>query len=301
MKFTASRLSEGNKVFPAEIGIDDHGVTVRIPGLFGGRTTHLDFQNIGNVSISTPAVGYSTITFHASGSHVTAHGFTTGEARQIKQAIDAGRSALGDRRGGRDRSGDQDREFEAWKMRREQEHEREMAKRQARQQESVDKAELARLSDELAEVNRELIQVLEKQLSESVLHPWKDDANFRDKEAIANIQFPSVPSDIVRTIERIVRDAIKQIKKLEQVEDHHLPRLSDPEFWKVYQEKHDLAEVACTKAREGLKAFDTPDFDTVDDYLDCMVDMHELIVELEKKWLPILEGLSAARQQKKNG
>ena len=301
MKFTASRLSEGNKVFPAEIGIDDHGVTVRIPGLFGGKTTHLDFQNIGNVSISTPAVGYSTITFHASGSQVTAHGFTTGEARQIKQAIDAGRSALGDRRGGRDRSGDQDREFEAWKMRREQEHEREMAKRQAREQESEDKAEVARLSDELTEVYRELNQELEKRLWENVAHPWKDDANFRDKEAMANIQFPSVPSDIVRTIERIVRDAIKQIKKLEQVEDHHLPRLSDSSFWERHQETFDLAETARTKAREGISEIKRADFETVDDHLDCMDDMNELVAELEKKWLPILEALSTARQRKKNG
>lgn len=35
--FEASRLSEGNKVFPAKIDIDNFGVTLKIPGLLGGK------------------------------------------------------------------------------------------------------------------------------------------------------------------------------------------------------------------------------------------------------------------------
>lgn len=299
MKFTASRLSEGNKVFPAEIGIDDHGVTVRIPGLFRGKTTHLDFQNIGNVSISTPTVGYSTITFHASGSHVTAHGFTTGEAQQIKQAIDAGRSALGDQRGGRDKGRDEDREFEAWKMRREQEHDRDMAKRREREQaDPVAEGEIARLRNELERLREEQRLEVEKRVMEEYMHPWKDDENFRSKEAIANILFPPFPSEIEKTIARIVRAAIKQIKQIQNVEEHHHPPLSDYDFGVLYREKVDFAEVARTKAHEGIGVVKRTDFDSADDYMDCIDELHVLVAQLEKKWLPILAELNDARRRK---
>ena len=91
MKFIASRLSEGNKVFPAEIHIESTGLTVRIPGLFKGKSEYFDFKKISNISVETPMIGYSTITFHASGAKVTAHGFTTSEVKQIKQAIEDGK------------------------------------------------------------------------------------------------------------------------------------------------------------------------------------------------------------------
>lgn len=92
MKFTASRLSEGNKIFPAEIHIENTGLTVRIPGLFKGKSEYFDYKNITNVSVETPLIGYSTITFHAAGAKVAAHGFTTSEVKQIKQAIENGKS-----------------------------------------------------------------------------------------------------------------------------------------------------------------------------------------------------------------
>ncbi len=88
MKFVASRLSENNKIFPAEIHLENNGVTVKIPGLFSGRSEHIVFSKITNVTIETPIVGYSTITFKAAGTRVSAHGFTKAEVKQIKRAID---------------------------------------------------------------------------------------------------------------------------------------------------------------------------------------------------------------------
>jgi len=90
MKFKASRLSEGNKVFPTTIEVGEQGVTVKIPGLFSGQTRYLTFHQIGEVSIKTPLVGYSTISFYSAGTQVTAHGFTKEEVHQIKDAIEQG-------------------------------------------------------------------------------------------------------------------------------------------------------------------------------------------------------------------
>jgi hypothetical protein len=92
MKFTASRLSEGNKVFPAQIHIEQTGVTVKIPGLFRGDTKFFDYNLIASVDVKAPLVGYSTVTFYAGGTQISAHGFTSSEVKQIKQAIEKGKS-----------------------------------------------------------------------------------------------------------------------------------------------------------------------------------------------------------------
>lgn len=88
MKFKASRLSEGNKVFPTTVECGESGVTVRIPGFFSGQTRYLTYAQIGEVSIKTPLVGYSTISFFSAGTQVTAHGFTKDEVMQIKEEIE---------------------------------------------------------------------------------------------------------------------------------------------------------------------------------------------------------------------
>lgn len=92
MKFTASRISEGNKIFPAEIHCEPNGLTVKIPGLFSGKSKHLPYNQIGEVSVDTPMVGFSTITFYTMGTAVSAHGFTKDEVNQIKRAIEEGRA-----------------------------------------------------------------------------------------------------------------------------------------------------------------------------------------------------------------
>lgn len=90
MKITASRLSQGNKIFPAEIDITDNGLNLRIPGLFKDKTTYFSFSAISSVSIDTPLIGYSTIHISAQGSTFSIHGFTKSEVKQIKSAIEAG-------------------------------------------------------------------------------------------------------------------------------------------------------------------------------------------------------------------
>jgi Short C-terminal domain len=91
MKFTASRLSEGNKIFPSEIYLDQNGITINIPGLFSGETKQFDFNHIASVEIDTPLIGYSTITIFAGGTKMSAHGFTKAEAKEIKKGIEEGK------------------------------------------------------------------------------------------------------------------------------------------------------------------------------------------------------------------
>lgn len=91
-KFTASRLSEGNKVFPAEIHCEENELTIKVPGLFGGKSQSFSYRDISSVSVDSKMVGYSTITFFAAGTKVMAHGFTKSEVKDIKEYIDEGKS-----------------------------------------------------------------------------------------------------------------------------------------------------------------------------------------------------------------
>jgi len=85
-------MSDGNSLFPAEISIEDSGLSVKIPGFLSGKNTFLPFANISSVSVDTPMVGYSTVSFSAQGTRVRVHGFTKSEVEQIKGAIDEGQS-----------------------------------------------------------------------------------------------------------------------------------------------------------------------------------------------------------------
>jgi len=91
MKFIASRLSSGNKIFPAEIYLEPTGVTIKIPGLFSGETKHFDYEHIASVEIDTPLVGFSSISIFAGGTMMAANGFTKAEVKQIKEGIEKGK------------------------------------------------------------------------------------------------------------------------------------------------------------------------------------------------------------------
>lgn len=91
MKFTASRLSAGNKIFPSEIYLELTGITIKVPGLFSGETKQFDFNHIASVEIDTPLIGYSSITIFAGGTMMSANGFTKAEVKQIKEGIENGK------------------------------------------------------------------------------------------------------------------------------------------------------------------------------------------------------------------
>jgi uncharacterized membrane protein YdbT with pleckstrin-like domain len=86
--FIASRLTAGNKLFPAEIIIDQDGVTLKIPGLFSGNEKTIPYSRISSVDIICPLIGYSTISIETTGEgSIKAHGFTKTEVTRIKERI----------------------------------------------------------------------------------------------------------------------------------------------------------------------------------------------------------------------
>jgi len=86
--FISSRLTSGNKIFPAKVIVDELGVTLRIPGLFSGNEKTIPFSRIASVDIICPFIGFSTIVIEATGEgRIEAHGFTKSEAKRMKELI----------------------------------------------------------------------------------------------------------------------------------------------------------------------------------------------------------------------
>lgn len=87
-KFIASRITEGNRVFPLQIIIDELGVTLINPSVLSGKEKTVPFSRISSVNIESPFVGYSTIIIETTGEgKILGHGFTKSEVRQMKELI----------------------------------------------------------------------------------------------------------------------------------------------------------------------------------------------------------------------
>jgi uncharacterized membrane protein YdbT with pleckstrin-like domain len=86
--YTASRLSQGNKIYPCKISIDDQSITLTLPGFFKGKESTIPLNRISSVDIETPLVGFSTIHVETTGEgSIIAHGFTKAEVIEIKETL----------------------------------------------------------------------------------------------------------------------------------------------------------------------------------------------------------------------
>jgi len=88
-KFTASRLLEGNRLFPNEITIGTSGVTMKVPGLFSSKEETIPFTKISSVNIDCPMFGFSsiTITTNTEDGEITSSGFLKEEVVEMKSLI----------------------------------------------------------------------------------------------------------------------------------------------------------------------------------------------------------------------
>ena len=94
MKFKASRLSEGNKVFPAEINLEENNIEIKIPGLFRGDSKYLNYQDITSIEVDSPMICFCTLRLFMNGNKVEVKGFSKSDVKEIRRIIDEKRSAL---------------------------------------------------------------------------------------------------------------------------------------------------------------------------------------------------------------
>lgn len=87
--FTTSRMSDGNKLFPSKLTLEENGLRIIMPGMFKNKETFIMYREISSVKTETPLIGYSTIQFNAQGTTITIHGFTKKEVQKIKSVLES--------------------------------------------------------------------------------------------------------------------------------------------------------------------------------------------------------------------
>jgi len=87
MKYTSSRLSSGNKVFPTEIHIEATGIKIKEPGIYNSKSTYIAFPDIVSISIDNPLIGFSTLTFFTNSTTLIVTGFTKKQSDEINTIV----------------------------------------------------------------------------------------------------------------------------------------------------------------------------------------------------------------------
>lgn len=91
-KYVASRLSDGNKLFPPHIVVEINGLKVKIPGFWKGKEIFIPYDEIASVSVNSRLIGFSTLRFYTRGTEVVVHGFTKSQVEDIKRDIESGQN-----------------------------------------------------------------------------------------------------------------------------------------------------------------------------------------------------------------
>ena len=85
-KYTASRISSGNTLFPPSITVEDGGLTVKFPSLFSGKEKFIPFDDISSISYDSPMVGFTKLHLNIRGAVTTVEGFYKGDCKAILNA-----------------------------------------------------------------------------------------------------------------------------------------------------------------------------------------------------------------------
>lgn len=87
--FRASRMTKGNRIFPAQVIITPSSVTLLKPQWIGKAEESLHMAHVASISIDTNMI-FSNVQIETTGGHnpLVCHGHTKGDAVAIKAAIE---------------------------------------------------------------------------------------------------------------------------------------------------------------------------------------------------------------------
>jgi len=87
--FSASRLTQGNRIFPTRIEVSPDRVTRIKPKLVGSTEESIAIPNVASVQIATGLL-FSDIRIDSTGGSnpIASHGHTKGDARRIRELIE---------------------------------------------------------------------------------------------------------------------------------------------------------------------------------------------------------------------
>ena len=87
--FSASRLTQGNRIFPTRIEVSPDRVARIKPRLIGSTEESIAISNVASVQIATGLL-FSDIRIDSTGGSnpIESHGHTKGDARRIRELIE---------------------------------------------------------------------------------------------------------------------------------------------------------------------------------------------------------------------
>ena len=87
--FQASRLSRGNRLFPAQVQITPTSVTLLHPQWIGKREESIHMAHVASIKIDTNMI-FSDVLIETTGGHhpIVCHGHFKGDAVKMKQLIE---------------------------------------------------------------------------------------------------------------------------------------------------------------------------------------------------------------------
>jgi hypothetical protein len=87
--FRASRLSKGNRIFPAQVMITPTSVSLHHAQWIGRREESIHMAHVASVKIDTNII-FSNVLIETTGGHhpIVCHGHTKGDAIKMKQLIE---------------------------------------------------------------------------------------------------------------------------------------------------------------------------------------------------------------------
>jgi hypothetical protein len=87
--FRASRLSRGNRIFPAQVAISPNSITLYKPQFVGKLENSIHLAHVASIKIDTNLI-FSDVFIETSGgvNPVVCHGHTKGDAVRIKELIE---------------------------------------------------------------------------------------------------------------------------------------------------------------------------------------------------------------------
>lgn len=87
--FRASRLTKGNRIFPAQVAITKTALTLRQPQWIGKQEESAHIAHISSIQIDTNLL-FSDVSIETTGGHnpLVCHGHTKGDAVKMKAVIE---------------------------------------------------------------------------------------------------------------------------------------------------------------------------------------------------------------------
>ena len=140
--YTASRISEGNKLFPPSIETGELGLTVKFPSLFKGKKQFVSYDNISSIKYDAPLVGFTKLHIIINGKTTTVEGFYKGDCEKICDAWWYGRKVEREKREEREIRWEKEREKKEirWeKERKEREKKEELEKERESRKEEIER------------------------------------------------------------------------------------------------------------------------------------------------------------------